>query len=228
MEQNKVLMNVKRIAILFFFIGAIGLFVAFLAGPYKPSTELPNSEPHGIVLDKKGNIYCGSKFYGRIQKYGPDGKFIRGFDTHGGIGWGTDFGFYLDESGYLCIQISGIERSSKDILYKTTVYDHEGAIIRTEEHTKPGIDHRYRVKNNISDSIKNTYDFKGFLFPRVIKQTKDGTKSVIIRTPTWLWFFQAPFPSFAFFLISMFIIILLANEAALLKTVINYLSNKKT
>ena len=193
--QSRKLIVVRVSATIFLFVGLIGWFVPFLARPFKSDTELPNSEPHGIAIDKEGNIYCASAFYGRIQKYDPNGRFLRGFGTHGGTGMGTDFGFYIDGSN-LYILISGLARSQKDSFYKLTVYDSKGNVLSTEKYTKPGTDYFYPVNNRVADSAGNIYLFKGFLFPRVIRTSENGAKSTIIKTPLWLWFFQAPFPLF--------------------------------
>jgi len=215
---------------LFLLLGAIGWFAPFLGRPFRSWIELPNTEPHGIVLDGNGNIYCGSKGYGRIQKYNPDGKFLRGFDTHGGFWRGTDFGFYFNDKGNLCILVSGLARSHRDSFYRLTVYDSKGNVLKTEKYTKPGTDYFYPFKNQVADSAGNIYVFKGFLFPRVVKQTLGGDRAVIISTPVWLWFFQAPFPAFAFFFVSMFIIIFLgfkATAAELSIPIINLIVNRE-
>lgn len=219
--RNTKLAILKLFATLFLLVGLVGWFAPLKSRSY---TEIPNSEPHGIDVDNDGNIYCGSAFYGRIQKYTSDGRFIRGFDTHGGTGWGSDFGFYLDEDGHLCIRVSGLAPASKGSFHRTTVYDSEGNIVETEEYTSPDRDYAYPVKNTVLDAIGNVYTLKGFLFPRVVKHTKDGHDSVIIRTPVWLWFFQAPFPAFAFFFGSTFMVIFLSGDAALLKAAVKYFS----
>jgi hypothetical protein len=225
--QNRKLVVVRVLAIVFLFVGLVGWLVPFFPGrAFRSHTELPNSEPHGIAIDKEGNIYCGSAFYGRIQKYDPNGRFLRGFDTHGGTGMGTDFGFYTEDLN-LCILISGLARSQKDSFYRLTVYDSKGNVLSTEKYTKPGTDYFYPVNNRVADSAGNIYLFKGFLFPRVIRTSENGAKSAIIKTPLWLWFFQAPFPSFAFFFVSMFIIIFLAKEAVLLKATVAYFSKRE-
>ncbi len=228
MKQKRKLRYIQALAILFLVIGSIGYFAPYLFAPFHSYTELPNSEPHGIAIDKEGNIYCGSKGYtGRIQKYSPDGKFIRGFDTHGGTWRGTDFGFYFNGEGNLCILFSGLSRSKRDSFYRLTIYDSKGNALKTEEYTKPGTDYFNPVKNQVVDSAGNTYIFKGFLFPRVIKQTPEGGASIIISTPIWLWFFQAPFPAFAFFFVSILILVYLSDGAAYLEATLKDLSDSK-
>ncbi len=202
---------VVRVATLLLFVGIIGWVVPFFGWPLR--TESPNSEPHGIVLDSNGNIYCGSKFYGRIQKYYPDGRFARGFDTEGGTGRGSDFGFRINEKDQLCIIVSGISKDNKGSMYRLRVYDEEGKLIHTEKSKSDKRNYMHNMEDFAIDSDRNLYTFKGFLFPRVVKQTLTGDTSIIISTPIWLWFFQSPFPAFAFFFVSMFVIIFLGFKA---------------
>lgn len=204
---------VARIALAFCLIGSIGWFFAFLSKGFFPQRELPNSEVHGIVVDSNGIIYCGSKFYSRVQKYDPAGNFIHGFATSGAYMAGSDFGFYVNERGNLCILVSGMTKSHDASHYRLTEYDSHGNIVNSSEYTKPGTNYWYPTKNSTRDSTGNVYIFKGFLFPRVIKIASDGSSSAIIRTPLWLWSFQAPFPAFAFFFVSVITLVLLQFKA---------------
>ena len=201
------LITVNSFAVFFLLLGAIGWFIPFLGWPFQISIESPNTEPHGIILDSEGNIYCGSKFYGRIQKYYPDGRFVRGYDTEGGTFRGSDFGFHINEKDQLCITVSGILENNKGSGHRTKTYDNKGNLIRTEKRKSIERTYQHHMSNYIVDSSGNRYHFKGFLFPRIVKQSELGKKSIIISTPIWLWFFQAPFPAFALFFISLFVLI---------------------
>lgn len=212
-KQTQKLDILKIVATFFLLLGAIGWFLPFCGWPSRPTTESPNTERHGIVLDSNGNIYCGSKFYGRIQKYYPDGRFARGYDTEGGTGRGSDFGFAINEEDQLCITVSGMSKDYKSSVHRTKVYNGEGNLISTERSEREGTDYSHYMKNYAYDSSGNRYTFKGFLFPRIVKQTPSGQKSIIISTPIWLWFIQGPFPAFAFFFVSMFVIIVLSFKA---------------
>ena len=208
--RPKKLNILKGVATFFLLLGAVGWFTPFLGWPFRSRTESPNSEPHGIVLDNSGNIFCGSKFYGRIQKYYPDGRFARGFGTEGGTERGSDFGFHINEENQLCITVSGISKDNKGSVHRLRAYDQQGKLVCTEKYESNKRDYWHDMSNYATDSVGNLYTFKGFLFPRIIKQTPAGTRTIIISTPIWLWFLQAPFPAFAFFFVSMFIIIFLS------------------
>lgn len=228
--RAKKLNILKVFAIFFLLLGAIGCFAPYLSRPFYSWTELPNTEPHGIVLDSNGNIYCGSKFYGRIQKYQPDGKFARGLYTKGGFWRGSDFGFHINEEDQLCIIVSGMSKDHKSSVHHLQIYDQEGKLVHTERYESDNASYWHDMNNSAADLSGNIYTFKGFLFPRVIKQTPAGNISIIISTPVWLWFFQAPFPAFAFFFVSMFIIIFLSvktTAAELSIPTINLILNRE-
>jgi hypothetical protein len=203
----------KATATFFLFLGAVGWFLPFSGWPHRSSTEAPNSEPHGIVLDSSGNIYCGSKSYGRIQRYYPDGKFAYGINTEGGTGWGSSFGFRINDRDQLCITVSKVSKDNKGSVHRMRTYDEEGRLISSEEKQSNERDYTHNMGDSAIDSADNLYTLKGFLFPRVVRQTPEGDISVLISTPIWLWFLQAPFPAFAFFFVSMFIIIILGLKA---------------
>ncbi len=199
--RNKKSNNLIALSAFFLLLGAIGWFLPFGGWPSDPHTQAPNSEPHGIALDSKGNIYCGSKFYGRVQKYYPNGRFSLGFDTKGGTGRGSDFGFHINEKDQLCITVSSISKDNKGAVHHLRVYDEQGTLINSERSESDKRNYTHRMNNIISDSSGNLYTFKGFLFPRVIKETPSKQKHNIVTTPVWLWFIKAPFPDLAFFFI---------------------------
>jgi hypothetical protein len=211
--QTKRLDILKSFAAFFFLLGVIGWFLPFFGWPFGSWIESPNSEPHGIILDKYGNIYCGSKSYGRIQKYRPNGKYDRGVNTEGGTWQGSDFGFQINEKDQLCIVVSWISKDNKGSVHRLRIYDQQGNLLHTEKNESDKRDYIHDMKNSAVDSDGNIYNFQGFLFPRVVKQTQVGDRSIIISTPVLLWFVQAPFPAFAFFFVSMFILTFLGFKA---------------
>jgi len=207
----------KGVATFFLFLGAVGWFLGFAQAwsgrPFRAWSELPNTERHGIDLDSSGNIYCGSKFYARIQKYYPDGRFARAFRTKGGTGWGSDFGFRINEDDQLCITVSGMSKDHKRSVHRVRIYDQQGKLIGTERYETDGTRYWHDMADSAIDAGGNIYTFKGFLFPRVVKRTPSGQKSIIIGTPIWLWLIQAPFPAFALFFVSMFVVIFFRFKA---------------
>ncbi len=199
--RNNVIL--KRVALLFLIVGAIGWFIPFFDVINYENFELPNTLPQGLFVDNEGNIFCGSQTYERIQMYDKHGSFVRGFSTDVGKGSGFQFTFEVKNS-QLYIHVFGAwlksERFDRKILYSL-----DGRLLDTTD--IPSTEYAgYNVNNKAFDSLGNEYVFKGFLFPRVIKKT-DKNRSVIIATSVYFWPFQSPFPSFAFFFISLLALI---------------------
>lgn len=193
----------KLIARLLLVIGAIGWFIPTFGILNYDWLELPNSFPQGLHVDDKGNLFCGSRTYERIQMYDKHAKFIRAFDTDVGKGRGSLFTFKV-ENNQLHIHVFGVWLKSER-LDRKIVYALDGSLLDTTE--VPSVEYAgYNVINEAYDSIGNYYSFKGFFWPRVTKKNDEGSV-VIISTPLYFWLFQSPFPAFAFFFISLLYLI---------------------
>ncbi len=189
---------------------AIGLFglLAWLSSSSiitnRIAFELPNTLREGLVIDSNGNIYCGSAMYQRIQMYDSNGNFIRPFNTSIGKGRASCYTFRIvnDELHiYLFLTSAKPQRVDRKIIYKL-----DGTLIDAQD--IPSVEYKgYYVVNSAQDSTGNIYQYKGVLFPRVVK-ISNSQKDIIIATPIYLWLFQSPFPAFLFLALS----IILANR----------------
>jgi hypothetical protein len=203
----------KILIVILFMIGIVGWSIPALFSlfnmSYPPKIELPLGHPKGVAVDKLGNIYCGSQFYERIQAYDSEGKFIRGFNVGFRRGSGSVFSFIINGNNELHIHVYHALLTNVGMIDYLIIYDLEGNLINTEEFPSKHAPRFRETKNKAKDSCGNLYILKGFLFPRVIKQAANGTKSIIISTPIWLWPFQGPEPTFACFFLGMFGLIFL-------------------
>lgn len=193
--------RVVWIARLFLFIGAIGWFVPWTGLTSSSGFELPNSERQGLLVDKDGNIFCGSSSYQRIQMYDADGYFIRAFNTHVGKGRGSIFSFTIEDDKLNIRLYRTLVQKTGDI-DRLIIYNLDGTLISTSDYPSPPNTKHY-VENSRTDTMGNHYSFTGSIFPRVVKTSTDEDISILIMTPAWLWLFQAPFPAFAFFALSL-------------------------
>lgn len=192
-------------------IGLIGWFIPDISN--SPEMEFPNSLPQGLYIDSNGNIFCGSQSYERIQMYDKYGVFIRSFSTDVGKGRGSLFAFNI-ENDQLHIHVFGAWLKSERIDRKI-VYSLDGNLVEATD--MPSTEYAgYNPNNEFTDSFGNYFIFKGFCFPRVIKK-ENGNSDVIINTPLYQWFFQSPFPSFAFFFIPLLILAGPFSKAKLFK-----------
>jgi len=201
--------NLKTIAIFFLIVGIIG-WIVFPMFSFS-WLELPISEPQGIDINSSGYIFCGSGFYERVQMYNDHGKFIRGFSTDIGKGRGSLFTFRV-ENNQLHIHIFNTLIRKEGSVDREIVYSLDGNLIEIKDIPSQNYV-GYDVNNQKTDTSGRQYIFKGFLFPRVIK-IEGGTHTVLVSTPIYLWFFQCPFPAFAFFFISLFVIVFLKYKAS--------------
>ncbi len=203
----------KTLIVILFMAGVVGWFVPALFSHfnmlYPPKIELPLGDPKGVAIDNFGNIYCGSRYYERIQAYDPEGKFIRGFSTGFRRGRGSLFSFFINDSNELHIRVFDALLTDMGMVDRLIIYDLEGNLINAEEFPSKDVPYFYKTKNRVRDSSGNLYILKGFLFPRVIKQATNDKESIIISTPIWLWPFQGPLPNFAFFFLGLFGLIFL-------------------
>jgi len=190
---------VRWIVRVIFFIGLIGCIIPFLdILTYYEQLEFPNTLTQGLYVDDK-YIYCGSQVYERIQVYDKHGNFVRGFSTDVGKGSGFHFTFHVTNNE-LSIYVYGAFLKSER-LDRKIVYSLDGSLLHATD--VPSVEYAgYNVVNEARDSHGNNYIFKGFLFPRVIKDSGQN-RSVVIGTPFYFWPFQAPFPAFAFFFIPL-------------------------
>src|SRR5262245_7627752 len=61
---------------LFLTLGASGLSCCL----DKPTTtEFPPADPYDVAVDSQGRIYVALIYYGRVQRYSPEGKFETGW-----------------------------------------------------------------------------------------------------------------------------------------------------
>ena len=189
----------KRIAVLLFIVGLLGCLVAILPVMRYRWFEFPNTVPQGLYIDNEENFFCGSGNYARIQMYNKHGTFVRAFRTDVGKGRGDLFTFNVD-SGQLRVYVYNAWLRSER-LDRKIVYSLDGSLLHATD--VPSVEYAgYNVVNEAQDLLGSNYIFKGFLFPRVIKDNgKD--RSVVIATPFYLLPFQAPFPAFAFFFIPL-------------------------
>jgi hypothetical protein len=132
--------------------------------------------------------------------YDADGYFIRGFNTHVGKGRGSFFSFTIEDNK-LNIRLFRTLVEKAGALDRLIIYDLDGTLISTNDYPSPP-NSKHDVENSQTDAKGNHYSFKGILFPRVIKTSHDDT-SIVVISPAWLWFFQAPWPAFAFFVLSL-------------------------
>lgn len=170
-------------------IGIVGLFVgvAISLRLIRYKYELPLGNAEGIVVSNDGRIYLGLQFYGTIQSYDTNGKYLKNWnvDNLGGA-------FSLDIIDDVIIVAT--RRGNK-----LTKYDLDGNELSIRK-----IDNfysNYKSSNQFVDNLNNlTYKINDGLFPSVSKLSKGQSKK-IISMPILFVIFKGPMPAFLFILL---------------------------
>lgn len=99
-----------------------------------PEGTMPGqfNKPRGLAVDSKGNLFVADYYNGRVQKFGPDGKFILTFGTKG------DGEGQFKEPNSVVIDDAGNVYVTDGLAHKLMKFDSEGKFLK--EWTKPTLD----------------------------------------------------------------------------------------
>lgn len=149
-----------------------------------PDIELPNTEiANNIVASPSGEIFVGSTFHSRIQKYDASGAFRKGWEIY-------------SNGGRFCM-----EREKTALVVRVArgnfiaFYDFKGNLIRST--TYKGQD----VGTCEPDtSIKRVEKMWTGLR---ITMAADPSRKIVIRRRGWHYLAPGPFPSFVIYVIGL-------------------------
>jgi hypothetical protein len=182
---------VFSLLLIFIGFGSASLPPCFPLRPYgwplvSSKVRLPLQQPFWITVDSTGLIYVIEQHVPRVQVYGPDGKFLRGW--------------------FVQVPVpSGLEIDDKDHLHIITstgtnpVYDKYGRVLEVIK----GPTWRDKCSSyfwSAQDRFGNTYKIRKcpFLYSaKIIKLSPSGEDSVAIADPFPLCFLAWPTPSIA-------------------------------
>ena len=172
----------------FIIIGSIGFLGGFLVSlrVLDYTKELPLSAVENIEVSNNGNIYLGLHFYGKIQVYNEEGKFLMNWDVQN---QGGSFKFDIVGDTILIASINND---------KFTKHDLKGNIISQEKSSEA----YFNIQDSrfFFDSTRNTtYEIKSGLFPKIEKSNNSG-KITLIEMPILLEIFKGPFPAWLLFI----------------------------
>ena len=160
---------------------------------------MPLGDLSGVAVDNNNNIYCVANFYYRIQKYAPNGSFLKGWPS-------LDNNPRIKINEHDQLEVANDKRTRKeDHPDSLSTYDSEGNLISEkivdgcykqfgEEcekmcHTKSG--DAYLIKNK-------------WLWPHIVKTTPSGISETVVTTPWYRWLLLGPFPAWIFFAVGLF------------------------
>jgi len=139
--------------------------------------RFPLSDVRQIAVDSKGNIYCLSRNYNRIQVFSDDGAFINGWFINSS---GPYYRLLTNSKDNLQVATKNNSMSlffniKGDLIKKETIVDFDKQF---------GLD----MPREINDLAGNNYEIrKNELFGGVIKSDDSGIKKIFIKNPFGLW-----------------------------------------
>jgi len=156
-----------------------------------PDIELPLSGIDAIAVDQRGNLYCTSRGYMRIQVYDKEGSFIEGLYIPMSV-----FSFHVDPDD--CLHVwSNYKQYRK--------YNPDRQLAVQEENSTFPIPLEYgtgRVQE-AKDVAGNTFEVGrwSWIWPYVTKTTPDGETRVLISQPLYLWLMRWPQPAWLYMMV---------------------------
>jgi hypothetical protein len=198
---------VRRVGIFLGVTGMTGWVLAFLitgVPEWVPRWfEVPLGKIEGIAADKSGHIYCGLQpFYGRIQVYDSDGRFVRGWgvDSGGGV-----FRFRLNASDEL--EVASARTDSLEVFLPTG--ERIKHVIRGEGYEEFADWNPYSATSE--DGARYVVSTPVIL-PRVERLSPDGALTTIITTRWWTWPLMAPVPAAPFCMAGIVLLLLCKSK----------------
>ena len=187
--------------------GLIGCLSGILMsyGLYKiipDSFEIPLGELEGIAVNSEGNIYCGTKYYSRIQVYDIEGRFL--------------YGKHIDSTmGPFKIKINSNDQLEVSIYsgYQKLIFSKDGTLLSKSASKSYYLLGFEKINDYYcyDEERDITYQIEPILLPwpksmpflgsHVVKKDASGTETIIIKTPFYKWLFMGPFPGFLFMFI---------------------------
>ncbi len=182
-------MNLRRIRLLLggalVAIGATGFLGGFMAAAgasaYVPSgVALPLGAVQSWHVDTAGNIYLALAFYGRVQQYDAQGRYIRGWavPTSGG-----PLTLASADPGEIAVYAARPERR---FLYDTA--GQSLGSISADHFPEDTVATRPSATGGQLEFIRSQ------LWPQVVHHRPDGTRVTLIQPTLPWWLLQGPLP----------------------------------
>jgi hypothetical protein len=160
----------------------IFVFIGVRVNSFLRHVDFPLSDPQDLAVDRTGNIHLILGFYGRVQVYAADGKFLRGYFVPSK---GSPIRIWVGPDGNMNF---GLVQTNKVLVYS-----------RGDEPIQS-----YAIKS-VSDKVAQlkTAPVAGgdkfivrnrLLAPEIVKTNSKGQVLMRIRSPWWLWPMIGPVP----------------------------------
>ena len=184
-----------------FVLGHLSLVGARFFNVRMSSTQarFPLAHLDAIAVDSRGQIYCLSLFYCRVQVFDEEGNFVRGWFVP--IPKGL-FRMMVDDQDNLRI---AARKNGVNLFF-----DSNGNLVKKEK--KTDFDEEFGLRQTpkrVKDNFGNIYEIRSpYLFPKVVKISLSDEQEVFIRDHLGLWVITMPLPAFGFFALTFAILII--------------------
>lgn len=152
------------------------------------NVEFPLCAVGDIALGRKGRMFVALNGYRRIQVYGENGYFIRGWFMKSGAGM---MQLHITEDNQ--IHVAALRQEM------TYIYNEQGEKLdqkRGIPDTVPGFDKRGPVRASRGG---RRYELEWpWLNPRIVEISNGGERRTFISNPLHLWLLAMPLPTFLF------------------------------
>jgi hypothetical protein len=193
----------QKICIVMCVLGFLGFTNGFIVSWGKAfwvtsGTTLPLGYPGSIAVDSNDNIYVAADFYYRIQKYSPEGTFLRSWATR-------DNNPRIRINEYDQLELANDNRfRSHDDPDTLAVYDTEGNLVSKEVVENCYAEFGEECDRSCRDKNGNLYSVRNkFWWPHITKTTQSGIETTVVQSPWYLWLFNGPFPAWLFFAVGL-------------------------
>jgi hypothetical protein len=171
------------------FLGFMGFFSGFLAACgmlnwIPEGIELPLADIKSVDVDGEGKLFTASGFYNRIQIYGTNGDFIRGWSVTGFTGGKIKMKIINENE----VEIASM--GDRKIL----VFNENGNLLRFTNFAEDRsffYSYEHNGRRALDPFTGYNYYMQGWLFPEIIQHRPDGEKK-IGKNAIYLFPFQGP------------------------------------
>jgi len=191
-------------------MGIFGFMLGFVCVSIVPRVAMrarhvrfPLGYPVDVVVDRQQRIYVGLAFYGRVQVYDQEGKFLYGFFAHtnGGL-----FHMDIDNRNRILTIVSA--RGNR--VFSSTL---DGAIFATSRDDNDLFKTlAERSVRGFVDRVGQRYRFQHpVLWPSIDRIEEHGGRSLRIKSPVYLCLIDGPVLSIATTLLG-YVLVFLVNR----------------
>lgn len=171
-----------------------GFAITLIGSSLPTDIELPLGALSGLAVDDDGRIYCAVQFYGRLQQYDSEGRFLEGVHIPAAAG---AFKVKWNDQNQRVVVATVRNRMA---------YEFNSELDLVVSGRNPELFFEMN-KYDATSVTRNdaTYTLSDFLLlnPHIIKTDAYGSDRTIVRSPFHLWVVMGPAPAFFYIVVGV-------------------------